>query len=183
MRRDPAVTRVEAAPMLRSVITRINGRPAAEVAGDHWAIRGDRSVTYSDGSPPRTTITQGAWWPPDYDGPPLVSFSADEGAEQGLKLVDTLAVSILGREITGTIASFRQVDFRNAGIGFVLSMNPAALKGAPHTWIATVYAEPAAEAAILRDLAQAWPNVTGIRVGDVIASVGRLLDGIAAARE
>ncbi len=169
--------------MLRSVITRINGRPAAEVAGDHWAIRGDRSVTYSDGSPPRTTITQGAWWPPDYDGPPLVSFSADEGAEQGLKLVDTLAVSILGREITGTIASFRQVDFRNAGIGFVLSMNPAALKGAPHTWIATVYAEPAAEAAILRDLAQAWPNVTGIRVGDVIASVGRLLDGIAAARE
>ena len=56
----------------------------------------------------------------------------------------------MGRDITGTVASFRKVDFRNAGIGFVMSMNPAALRGAPHTWIATVYAAPGAEAAILR---------------------------------
>lgn len=181
LRDDPAVTRVEAAPMLRGVITRINGRPAAEVAGDHWAIRGDRGVTYSAAPPSRTTITEGAWWPPDYDGPPLISFSAEEGAELGLKLGDSLTVNILGRDIDGTIASFRNVDFRNAGIGFVMSMNPAALKGAPHTWIATVHAAAPADAAILRDVAGAWPNVTGIRVGDAIARAGQMLDGIAAA--
>lgn len=181
VRGDPAVSRVEAAPMLRGVITQINGRPATEVAGDHWALRGDRGVTYSDRPPSRTTITAGEWWPPDYDGPPLISFSADEGAELGLKLGDRLTVNILGREITGVIASFRRVDFRNAGIGFVMSMDPAALRGAPHTWIATVYAARAAEAAILRDVADAYPNVTGIRVGDAIDRVSLLLGSIAAA--
>jgi hypothetical protein len=33
--------------MLRGVITQINGRPAREVAGDHWVLQGDRGVTYS----------------------------------------------------------------------------------------------------------------------------------------
>lgn len=181
VRGNPAVTRVEAAPMLRGVITAINDHPAAEVAGDHWVIRGDRGVTYSENPPARTTITAGEWWPPGYDGPPLISFSAEEGAELGLSLGDTLTVNIMGRDTTGTIASFRQVDFRNAGIGFVMSMNPAALRGAPHSWIATVYADVEAETAILREVGDRWPNVTGISVGEAIEPVSQLLAGIAAA--
>ena len=178
---NPAVSRVEAAPMMRGVVTQINGRPAQDVAGDHWVVRGDRGVTYSDNPPARTTITAGEWWPADYDGPPLISFAAEEAAEIGLSLGDTLTVNIMGRDITGTIASFRQVDFRNAGIGFVMSMNPAALRGAPHTWIATVYAEPEAEDAILRAVTDRWPNVTGIPVGEAIERVSDLLGGIAVA--
>lgn len=180
-RGNPAVVRVEAAPMLRGVITRINDRPAAEVVGDHWVLRGDRGVTYSAERPPRTTITAGEWWPPDHDGAPQISFSAEEAAEMGLALGDRLTVNVLGRDITGTITSFRQVDFRNAGIGFVMSLNPAALRGAPHSWIATVYAKPEAEAAILREVADRWPNVTGIAVSEAVDRVSRLLGGIAAA--
>jgi putative ABC transport system permease protein len=98
-----------------------------------------------------------------------------------LKLGDTLTVNILGRDITGTIASFREVDFSNAGIGFILTMNPSALAGAPHTHIATVYAAERSEAAILRDLASAYPNITAIRVRDAIDRVASVLSGIAAA--
>jgi putative ABC transport system permease protein len=57
-----------------------------------------------------------------------------------------MTVNILGRDITATIANLREVDFETAGIGFMMSMNPGALAGAPHTHIATVYAEPEAEA-------------------------------------
>ena len=53
----------------------------------------------------------------------------------GLNLGDTLTINVLGRDITGTIASFQEVDFSTAGIGFVLTMNPAALAGAPHSFI------------------------------------------------
>jgi putative ABC transport system permease protein len=179
--RDPAVSRVETAPMLRGIITRINGRPAEEVAGGHWVIRGDRGVTYADAPPEGTVITEGAWWPEDYDGPPQVSFAAEEAAEIGLKLGDEITVNILGREIAATITSFRVVDFSTAGIGFVMAMNPAALQGAPHSFIATVYAEDAAEATILRDLAGAFPNITAIRVRDVVGRVADILGGIAAA--
>lgn len=178
---DPQVSRVESAPMLRGVITQLNGRPARAVAGEHWVVRGDRGVTYSVTPPDNATITAGAWWPADYAGPPQISFAAAEAAEIGLKLGDTVTVNILGRDITATITSFRQVDFSTAGMGFVISMNPAALAGAPHTFIATVYADEAAEARILRDLAEAYPNITAIRVRDAIARVSEALSAIATA--
>lgn len=178
---NEAVSKVESAPMLRGIITRINGRPAAEVAGQHWVLNGDRGVTYAATPPEGTVITSGEWWDAEYDGPPLISFSADEGAEMGLKLGDSLTVNILGRDITGEIASFREVDFSTAGIGFILSMNPGALQGAPHSFISTVYAGAEAEAGILREISTAFPNVTAIRVKDAIETVSEVLAGIAAA--
>jgi putative ABC transport system permease protein len=178
---DPAVSRVDTAPMLRGVLTRINGRDARAVAGDHWVLRGDRGLTYSAAPPERTVITAGAWWPEDYAGPPQMSFARAEAEEMGLKLHDRVTVNVLGRDIEAGITSFREVDFGTGGIGFVMVMNPAALSGAPHSWIATVYADPAAEAAILRDLADAWPNITAIRVKDAIDRVSEALAAIARA--
>ncbi|MCJ8335253.1 MAG: FtsX-like permease family protein [Epibacterium sp.] len=178
---DPAVSRVESAPMLRGVITRINGKPAAEVAGDHWVIRGDRGVTYSAEKPTNTTVTAGTWWESDYVGEPQISFAAEEAEEMGLSLGDSMTVNILGRDITGTVTSFREVDFSNAGMGFILAMNEAALAGAPHSYIASVYAAPEAEAAILRDLARAMPNITAIRVRDAIDRVSEILGQLARA--
>lgn len=178
---DPGVHRVETAPMLRGIITRINGKPAREVVGDHWVLNGDRGVSYAATPPPGTTLTEGDWWPADYAGPPQLSFAADEAEEMGLKLGDELTVNILGRDITARITSFRAVDFSSAGIGFVMVMNPAALAGAPHSHIATIYADPAAEAGLLRDLAHGYPNITAIRVRDAIDRVSGILAGIAAA--
>ncbi|WP_108484446.1 ABC transporter permease [Oceaniglobus ichthyenteri] len=178
---DPGVSAVETAPMLRGVVSKINGRDATEVAPDHWVVRGDRGITYAAQPGEDTTVTAGEWWPVDYTGPPQVSFAADEAAEIGLSLGDTITVNILGREITAEITSFRAVDFSTAGIGFILTLNPAALAGAPHTHIATIYADEESEAAILRDLANAYPNITAIRVRDAIDRVTVILGGIAAA--
>ena len=178
---DTAITKIESAPMLRGIVTQINGRPASETAGEHWVIQGDRGLTYSASKPANATLTDGEWWPEDYTGPPLVSFASEEAAEMGLTLGDTLTVNVLGRDITATITSFRNVDFRSAGMGFILSMNPTALQGAPHSFIATVYAAEDQEARILRDLANGFPNITAIRVRDAITLVGGILRNIATA--
>lgn len=178
---EPGVVRIESAPMLRGVIMQINGRPATEVIGEHWVLSGDRGITYSDAPPTGAEITAGVWWASDYNGPPLISFSAHEAEEMGLTLGDRLTVNVLGRDIEATISSFRNVDFSTAGIGFILSMNPSALAGAPHTNIATIYADPASEAQLLRDLGTAFPNITLIRVRDAIERVSEVLSGIAAA--
>lgn len=181
LRENPAVSRIETAPMLRGVITEINGRPAAETAGDHWVLEGDRGITYSVAPPEGAVVTGGTWWPADYDGPPQVSFATEEAAEMGIGLGDTITVDVLGRPVTATVTSFREVDFSTGGIGFILSMNPAAISGAPHTHIATIYADPEAETAILRETADSYPNVTAIRVKDAIERVSQVLGGIAAA--
>lgn len=178
---DEAVSRVDTAPMLRGIITQINGRPAEEVSGGHWVTRGDRGITYADAQPSGTEVTAGTWWPTGYDGPPQISFSAEEAAEIGLELGDTMTVNVLGRDITAEVTSFRNVSWEDAGIGFVMAMNQSALAGAPHSWISTVYAAQEAEAAILRDLATAYPNITAIRIRDAIDQVIELVGGISAA--
>ena len=48
------------------------------------------------------------------------------------------------------------------GINFLMVVDPAAIAGAPHTHIATVYADHAAEAPLLRDVAGTWPNITAV---------------------
>ncbi|MEK6204150.1 MAG: FtsX-like permease family protein, partial [Amylibacter sp.] len=149
--------------------------------GDHWVIRGDRGITYSALPPRNSTVTKGVWWSEYYTGPPLVSVAEEEALEIGLKLGDTLTINILGREIVATISNFRNVDFSNASINFVLTINPAALAGAPHTYIATIYAQEAAEADLLRNVAGDYPNITAIRVRDAIARVSDALKGIATA--
>lgn len=178
---NPAVSKVDTAPMLRGIITKINGQSAEEFSDGHWVTRGDRGVTYTAEAPDPSEITDGTWWPTDYTGPPLMSFSTEEALEIGLSLGDTVTVNILGRDITATISNFRTVSWENAGIGFVMALNPSALAGAPHSWISTVYAEPQAEAAILRDLANQYPNITAIRIRDAIDQVVDLVGGIAAA--
>lgn len=181
LRDDGQVSKVEYAPMLRGVITQINGKPARDVAGEHWVVRGDRGLTFAASLPKSTTLTEGIWWPADYSGPPQMSFAAEEAQEIGLQLGDSITVNILGRDITTQITSFREVDFSSAGMGFVMLLNPAAIAAAPHTYIATVYAEQSSEATILRDLHRAYPNITAIRIRDAIARVGQALSAIATA--
>lgn len=177
---------VATAPMLRGVITALNGVPSKEARKQidpaaRWVLRGDRGVSYAATPPEGAEIVEGAWWDAEYDGPPLVSFSAEEGAEMGLKLGDQITVNILGRELTATIANFRQINWRGLGINFLIILDPGAMKGAPHTHIATVHADEAAEAPLLRQIGGAYPNVTAIRVKDAVERVSAGLADLASA--
>ncbi|MFO6464390.1 ABC transporter permease [Jannaschia sp. KMU-145] len=176
---DPAVSRVDSAPMLGGVVRSIGGRDAAQI--DHWVTRGDRRISFADALPAGTTLTAGEWWPEGYAGPPRVSMAQEEAEEIGVALGDEIVMNVLGRDITATVTSFREVDFSSGGIGFVLVFDANALTGAPHTWLSTVYAEEEAEAAILRDVAGAAPNITAIRVRDAIGLVTEALSALAAA--
>jgi putative ABC transport system permease protein len=179
---DPDVTEVQTAPMLRGVVTALNGIPANEhPRSGHWVLRGDRGVSYAATLPTGTELTAGDWWASDYAGPPLVSFAQEEATELGLSLGDSVTVNILGRDITATIASFRNVDFSTGGIGFVMVLSPMPISAAPHTHIATVYAEQAAEGAILRDLSNMFPNITAIRVREAAARVTEAFSTMATA--
>jgi len=173
------VSDIDTAPQLRGVISHINGRPAREY-GNHWVLRGDRGLTYA-AEQGGLTLTDGTWWPADYDGPPLISFGAEEGMELGLALGDTVTVNVLGRDITGTIANFRELDFSRGGIGFVMTFTPNAFRGAPHTFIATAHADQDVEGSVLRSLGDAFPNVTAIPIREAAQRISEALSALAAA--
>ncbi len=182
----PGVGEITTAPMLRGVVTALAGVPAAEARkrvapGARWVLNGDRGVSYAARPPKGAALTEGEWWPADYAGPPLVSFSAEEGRELGLRIGDTISVNILGRDLTATIANFREIDWRAMGINFLMILDPGAMAGAPHSHIAAVHAAPEAEAPLVRAVGGAFPNVTAIRVRDAIERVSAGLAGVAAA--
>jgi putative ABC transport system permease protein len=123
----------------------------------------------------------GSWWPPDYDGPPLVSFDAGLAKGWGVGIGDVIRVNVLGRDVDLKVASLRNIAWQSLGINFFMVASPGLLSHAPHTDIATVRIADAQQGALLRAVTDALPNVTGIRVQDVLGAVAGLLNQVAAA--
>ena len=169
-------------PSLRARVARIAGRPVAEVAVAEnvaWTLRRDRGLTYAATVPDGTELVAGAWWPADYAGPPLVSIDEEIAAGYGVGLGDTLTFNVLGRNLETRIASIRrEVDWSGGRLDFLFIVNPSALAGAPHTFVAAADVPVAGEAELLDRLAATLPNVTPITVREVVARATEVLDRV-----
>lgn len=174
-------------PMLRGRILALRGTEIRDLTippEARWVTRGDRGITYSQNIPENSNLTEGEWWPADYSGEPLVSFSAEEAGELGLEIGDSITVNVLGRTITAKIANFREVQWESLSINFVMVFSPNTFAGAPHSWLATLLEGDASaeqEGDILRSVTQAYPTVTTVRVKDALEIAERLVGQIALA--
>ncbi len=184
----PTASLYKRTPMIRGRIVALKGIPAKDAkidSGARWAVNGDRGITYAATAPKGADLTEGSWWAANYTGPTLISFDAELADGMGLKLGDTITLNVLGREIKGTIANFRHVDFSNGQQNFVMILSPGIIDHAPHAFLATVRADPRDEEAMYRAITDKFPNVSTVRVKDAIAQVNGLLqelsDGVRAA--
>lgn len=187
---DAAVTTVpgtqgyKRVPTLRGRIVKIDGVPVeeAEVApGSQWAIRGDRALTYAAERSPDSKIVAGEWWPADYSGPPIISLDAGLAEGFGIGVGDTITLNVLGREITPTVTSLREIDWRSLRFDFAIIFAPGTLEAAPHSHIAAIEVPRHKEDAVERAATDGFPNVTAIRVRDALQAAARILAGIGAA--
>jgi putative ABC transport system permease protein len=181
---QPGVQEMHQVPSLRARIVAVKGVPvdkAVTTPDTAWALRGDRGLTYAATPPEGTRLVAGAWWPPDYDGPPLVSIDANMAKGWNVGIGDIIRVNVLGRDIDLKIGNLRNIAWQSLGINFFMVVSPGLLAHAPHTHIATVRIADAGQGDLLRAVTDALPNVTGIRVEDVLATIAALLDQIAAA--
>ena len=177
----PSAT-MEEVPMLRGRIVSAGGTPAEKLKPREdaaWVLQSDRGITYASDVPSGSRLVEGQWWPPDYDGPPLVSFEKRIAEGLGLKLGDPIVVNVLGRNITATIANIRTVDWESLGINFVMVFSPNSFRGAPHSHLATLAypggATPNQEAAIIAAIAEAFPTVTTVRVKEALEAIGSIV--------
>ncbi len=180
----PGVRKSERFPTLRGRIVAIAGVPVAQATiapGVEWAVRGDRWLSYVARMPADTRLTAGRWWPVNYQGPPLLSLTADLARGFGVGVGDTLTVNVLGREVTARIASLREVDWSTLQLNFALLFSPGVLEGAPQTSIAAVYLPVREETALYRAVTDRFPNVSAITVREVLSNLSRTLGHLAAA--
>ena len=180
----PGVSPAREVPNLRARLIAVNGVPVdrMQVSPESaWALRGDRGLTYAAEIPEDTRIVAGHWWPANYTGKPLISFDSGLAKGWGVGIGDVIRVNVLGRDIDLTIASLRDIAWRSLSINFAMVASPGFLEGAPHTTIATVRVPDDQPAGLLRRVSDALPNVTGIRVEDILRAIADLIDRIATA--
>jgi putative ABC transport system permease protein len=176
--RTPGVAGIDRVPHLRGRITRVNGVEAERVPvkpESAWVLRGDRGITYAAHPPERAELIAGAWWPADYRGVPLVSFDAAAAEGLGLKVGDTLAVNVLGREVELTIANLRRIAWQTMGVNFTLIVSPGVFESAPQTHIAAVRAETDALDALERAVVDRFANISAVRVKAALETVNEVI--------
>jgi putative ABC transport system permease protein len=169
--------KMQQAPMLRGRMVKLGDTPVEKVKAPpeaSWVLTGDRGLTYAATVPEGTHVVEGAWWPADYAGEPLVSFDTEIARGLRLKVGDTVTVNVLGRNVTARVANLREVKWESLSLNFVMVFSPNTLAGAPHNLLTTVTlprdVSLADEAKLARDLGRAFPSTTAIRVKDAIAA-------------
>jgi putative ABC transport system permease protein len=171
-------------PSLRALVTAIGDRRVAdmqELPEGAWFLRGDRNLTFAAAPPEGTRIVEGAWWPREYSGPPLVSLDVENARAAGLSIGDVITVSVLGREVEARIANLREIEWGRLGINFVIIFSPGVFDRAPHSLMGTVTMAPDQEQAFARAVNNRFPSVSAIRINDVISTVSNLMSQLAVA--
>lgn len=141
-----------------------------------WALRGERGLTYSATVPDGNSLLEGEWWPKDYAGAPLVSVDDELASAIGLKIGDTITVSLLGVERSARIASIRRIDWDSLGFNYVLVFSPNAIADAPHNLAATIDLPHGVDrSGLLPKLVRAFPSSSVIEVGSLLNDARALL--------
>jgi len=173
--------------MLRGRIVAARGVKADELDASkdsEWVLQSDRGLTYTGEIPKGSKIVEGEWWGADYNGPPLVSMEKKIADGLKLKIGDEIVINVLGRDIPAKISNLRNIDWQGLGINFVLVFSPNAFKGAPHSHVATlseVHPDAAGDARIIKQVADAFPMVTSVRVREALETVGTVISNLALA--
>jgi putative ABC transport system permease protein len=175
---------VEDVPMLRGRIVAARGVKAEELKpaqDSDWVLQSDRGLTYTGEIPKGSKIVAGEWWGADYNGPPLVSMEKKIADGLKLKLGDEIVVNVLGRDIPAKISNLRNIDWQGLGINFVLVFSPNAFRGAPHSHVATLtepHPDAAGDARIIKQVADAFPMVTSVRVREALETIGSVVTNL-----
>ncbi|MEH6675615.1 ABC transporter permease [Phenylobacterium sp.] len=181
---SPGEDRYARLPLITGRITRLKGQPVDIETidrGERWAFDEDLTLSALDGPPEVSEVTAGAWWAPDYAGPPLVAFERDAAKGAGLEVGDTITLQVLGREIDAQIAVLREVDWGGFGANFAVILNSGAIEGARPRHVAIAMASRAEEAAVTQALAGDFAGVNVISVRDQLEQAATLFDRLALA--
>lgn len=175
-------------PVVRSRIGAINGKainPEEHKGKRHgWYFTREYVLTSSSDLPKDNTVVKGQWWSSNQqatsgNGTIRVSVEDEAATNLGLELGKTVEFDIQGAPLPAVVESTRKVDWGSFSTNFFMILSPGSLEGAPLTYISTAKVDPKEEVPLQQALVQALPNVTAIKVGDVLANVARLLEQLA----
>jgi putative ABC transport system permease protein len=171
-------------PFATGRISGLKGKPVdlqTIKPGQRWAFDNDIGLSLLAGEPTDGGLVAGRWWKPGYAGPPQLALNTEIAEAAGLKVGDTVTLSILGRDIDARVAVLRKIEFGGFGPNFNLILNTQALAGADLRSVAIARLDKTREATLTRRLGASFPSVNVISVREQLDAAAALFDRLALA--
>ena len=177
---DPNVE-LEFSPMASASFISLNGTPIEEVVSESnrsaWVVRGDRRISWSEKPKPDNPIIEGEWWEPGNEDELFISMDSRAAYDLGMKINDKIVLNILGRDVTGIVKNFREVDYRDISINFAIIINKAFANKLPYEYVGTLKSElPSSE--ILAMIVEKFPNVSAIKIDRILSQISEVLNKV-----
>lgn len=177
-----------AMPMMRGKIESVNGVNVDDLGRTlppefSFVLTEEIPLTSAATLPEDSTLTQGEWWPDNYDGIPEVSVFDRLREPLGLKLGDELQLLVFGQEVTARIGSFRDYAWRSGSVNFGFVFSPNAFDHFDVSYLGLMKAVPEAERELQSRLVAEFPDLIFLPVGEALESFAVILGNVTAAVE
>lgn len=181
---------IDLVPVARSRLLSIDGRPIGSEGPPgteseyRWYFTREYVVTAGADLPRGNEVVAGHWWDAlpaaEWSGP-LVSIEQEAARRLGVGLGSTVVFDVSGATVEARVASLRSVDWDTRALNFFMIFSPSTLDGAPITFLGAAQAPRSEEVSLQHAVVAAFPNVTAIPIGDVLASIARVVGRAASA--
>jgi putative ABC transport system permease protein len=188
--KQAGATHVLSVPVIMARLRAVDGREvealvqerstkASEQDRARWALTREQRMTSLASLPDSNQIVQGELWRDPQ--PNEVSVEVEFARDMGARLGSTLTFDVQGVPMDFRVTSLRSVQWRSFAINFFLVVEPGYLDDAPQFRLAGARLAPAAEQSLQDQLASAYPNVSVLRVHQLIERATVLFEQVALA--
>lgn len=172
-------------PVLRARVTQVRGRDTTlegvEDVRGRGSLAREYTITYRGALEANETLLEGTFWGSGPAEEPEVSIEKSVQERFQIHPGDTMRFEVLGRPVTATVTSVREVNWRDSRAGgFMFVFRPGAFDGAPHGYVAPVRGpeDAVGRGRLQRDLVAAFPNVSVIDVREILEVVREVVDRV-----
>ena len=152
-------------------------RGASEDAGRRrWVLTREQRLTWMERLPEGNTIVEGALWSDPARAE--VSIERDFAVDLGVTVGSTMKLDIQGVPIDLVVSSIRTVEWERFSINFFLVVEPGVLDDAPGFRVASARLRPDVEQGVQNRLAAMYPNITLLRLREVLDKIVAILDQV-----
>jgi putative ABC transport system permease protein len=174
--------RIDSVEVVMARLDSIKGVPVAELAAAaqesasdrRWVLTREQRLTWMETLPEDNEIIEGALWAhPDRAE---VSVEEDFARDLGVWVGDTIVFDVQGVPLELLVSSIRTVEWESFSINFFLVVEPGVLDRAPRFRIAAARLAADAELPLQDRLAADFPNVTLLRIREILDKVVGVLE-------
>ena len=141
-----------------------------------WVLTREQRLTTMKSLPAGNTIVDGALW--SVADRPEVSIERDFAVDLGARVGDVVTFDIQGVPLELLVSSIRTVEWQRFSINFFLVVEPGVLDDAPRFRVAAARVPDHSEGPMQDRLAATYPNVTVLRLRDVLEKVVAILEQV-----